>query len=146
MTLRLQYKKKHRIRGAILSHQQSHCYLWTHSRCTSAIKFINQGVSCFIQEHLRWRNHPWFLAYQSPYFYSFWINEVQAFIWNDFRPNQTSQADSSAHQTHKNHPMQCNTPTRPTRPIKPALELRWFSRSFTIVNLILKKLIPNPHG
>ena len=49
-----QYKKKHRIRGAILSHQQSLCYLWTHHHCNSAIKLINLGVSCFLQEHLRW--------------------------------------------------------------------------------------------
>ena len=90
-----QYKKKHRIRGAILSHQQSLCYLWTHHHCNSAIKLINLGVSCFLQEHLRLRNHPWRLAYQGPYLYYFWIYGVHAFIWNDFSPTKTWGSSNS---------------------------------------------------
>ena len=55
----------------------------------SAIKLINLGVSCFLQEYLRLRNHPWCLAYQGSYLYYFWIYGVYAFIWNDFRPSKT---------------------------------------------------------
>ena len=61
------YNKKHRIRGAILSRLQPLCYLWTHHHCISTIK-INLGISCFLQKHLRWRNHP------------FWLIKVHTFI------------------------------------------------------------------
>ena len=141
------YKKKHRICGAILSHQQSLCYLWTHHHCNSAIKLINLGVSCFLQEHLRWRNHPWRLAYQGPYLYYFWIYGVHAFIWNDFSPTKTWGSSNSfgysfwtilpfenpfgcnkiakkipnklAHQVNQTkQAKQTHQPTRPTRTIR----------------------------
>ena len=110
---------------------------------TQLSNFINLGVSCFLQEHLRWRNHPWRLTYQGPYLYYFWIYGVLAFIWNDFSPTKTWGSSNSfgysfwtilpfenpfgcqkipnklAHQVNQTkQAKQTHQPTRPTRTIR----------------------------